>query len=84
MDDNTSYTMKLMLLWRTLNMSRLHTPGGMRNDSWRVPVSFLTTSDHKGARKPTVDAQMSLWGAVAVGGWNCLKTCNVGEGVFSC
>ena len=81
MDDKISFTMKLMLLM-TIKTARLQPPGRMINDSWRVPVGFLTPSDHKGARKLTVDAQMRLWGAT--GGCNCLKRCDFGEGVFSC
>ena len=41
MYDKISFTMKLMLLV-TINMARLQPPGGMRNDSWKVPVGFLT------------------------------------------
>ena len=81
MDDKISFTMKLMLLM-TIKTARLQPPRGMRNDSCRVPVGFLTLSDYKGVRKPTVDAQMRLWGAA--GGCNCLKRCNFGQGVFSC
>ena len=81
MDDKISFTMKLMLLM-TIKTARLQPPGGMRNDSWRVPVDFPASSDYKGAGKPTVDAQMRLWGAA--GGCNCLKRCDFGEGVFSC
>ena len=70
MDDKTSFTMKLMLLM-TIKTVRLQLPGGMKNDSWWVPVGFLTPSNYKDARKPTVDAQMRLWGAA--GGYSCLK-----------
>ena len=62
--------MKLMLLMTT-KTARLQPPGGMRNDSWRVPVSFPAPSNYKDAGNPTVDAQMHLWGAA--GGCNCLK-----------
>ena len=41
--------MKLMLLM-TIKTARLQPPGGMRNDSWRVPIGFLTPSDYKGVR----------------------------------
>ena len=73
--------MKLMLLMTT-KTARLQLPWGMRNNSWRVPVCFLTPSDYKGVRKPTVDSQMNLWGAAC--GCNRLKRCGFGEGVFSC
>ena len=78
MDDNISFTVKLMLLV-TIKTARLQPPVRMRNDSWRVPVGFLTPSDYKGAGKPTVDSQMRLWGAAS--GCNRLKRCDFGEGV---
>ena len=73
--------MKLMLLM-TIKTARLQPPGGVRNDSLRVPVGFLTPSDYKGVRKPTVDLQMRLWGAA--GGCNCPQRCAFGHRVFSC
>ena len=72
MDNKISFTMKLMLLV-TVKTARLQSPGGMINDSWRVTVGFPAPSDYKGAGKPTVDAQMRLWGATD--GYNCLKRC---------
>ena len=81
MDDKISFTMKLMLLM-TIKTARLQPPGGMRNDSWRVPVGFPTPSDHKGAGKPTVDLHIRLWGAA--GGCNRLKRCDFGLSDFSC
>ena len=82
MDDKISSTMKLMLLMTIKKRAQLQPPGGLRDDSWRVPVGFLAPSDYKGARKPTVDVQINLWGAAC--GCNCLKRCNVGQHVFSC
>ena len=43
----------------------------MKNDGWRVLVSFLRPKDYKNARKPTVDAQLCLW--EAAGECNCLS-----------
>ena len=71
--------MKLMLLMTT-KTARLQPPGGMRNDSWRVPVGFPTPSDYKGAGKPTVDSQMRLWGAA--GGYNGPKCAILGKVSF--
>ena len=81
MDDNISFTVKLMLLV-TIKTASLQPPGGVVNDSWRMPVGFLAPSDHRGVRKPTVDAQLRLWDTA---GWcNYLKNCDFGQGVFSC
>ena len=81
MDDKISFTMKLMLLM-SIKTARLQPPGRIGNDSWRVPVGFLTPSDYKGARKPTVDLHIRLWGAA--GGCNRPKRCDFGLSVFSC
>ena len=69
--------MKLMLLMTAW----LHRCGGMKNDSWRVPVGFPTPSDYRGVGKLTVDAQLRLWGAA--GYCNCLNSCNFGQGYLS-
>ena len=54
---------------------------GDENDGWRVPIGFLTPSDHRGVGKPTVDTQLRLWGAP--GGCNCLHKCNFEECISS-
>ena len=73
MDDKISYNMKCMLL-TTVKMARCTSVGGMKNDSWRVPVDFLAPSDYKGVRKLAGDAQLHLWGSA---GWcNCLNRCD--------
>ena len=59
MDDKICFTMKLMLLM-TIKKARLHQRGGLKKDSWRVTVSFPTSSDYNGVRKPTMNAQLRL------------------------
>ena len=59
MDDKISFTAKLMLVV-TIKMARLHTPGGMKIDSLRVPVGFPTPSDYKVVGKSTMNAQVCL------------------------
>ena len=81
MDDKISFTVKLMLLM-TIKTARLQPPGGMRNDSWRVPVGFLTSSNHKGVGNSTMNAQLRVW--EAAGACKCLNRCNFGQHVFSC
>ena len=65
MDDKIGYTTKIML-WRTIEPARLHTPGGMKIHGWRMPVGFPTPSDYNGGGKPTRDKQLRLWKAAGV------------------
>ena len=75
MDDKTSFTMKSMLL-RTTKTTRLQRCGGIGNDSWRVPVGFLTPFKWKGVKKSTKDTQQYLW--VAPVGHNHPNRCGFG------
>ena len=73
--------MKLML-WRTIKTARLHSPGGMKNHGWRVPVGFPQPHDYEDWGKPTGDTQLRLW--KAAGECKCLHRCNFGLSDFSC
>ena len=46
MDDETSFTMKLMLLM-TIKTVKLQLPGGTKNDICRVPVGLDVPSNYK-------------------------------------
>ena len=81
MDDKISLTMKLMLLM-TIKKFTVSAAWGDEKDVWRMLVGFLTPSDHRGARKPTVDTHLRLWGAAD--SYNCLNSCNFGQGDLSC
>ena len=59
MNDKISLTTKLMLLM-IIKTTRLLPPGGMENDSLRVPVSFPTPYDYTGVVKLTMNAQLRL------------------------
>ena len=63
-------------------MARLHSPGGVTNHCWRMPVGFPTSSEYKGSGKPTMDSHMRLW--ETAGGSNHLKRCDFGLSDFSC
>ena len=70
------------MLLTTAKTAQLNGHWGMKHDSRRVLVDFITPSDQKGMETLTIDTNLHLLGVA--GTHNCLNRCNSKKDHFSC